>query len=360
MTDGGGASATAEVDVHVSGFAPQQIDAAGYSPSIAIDPVSDAPKISYSGGAQNNVLRLATIEDPVDIRNMTTVSGEENIETALVLTASATEFAYGRTELHYALDAGAFTMTLVDPDKGAGKPAIVSDGEGETSIFYSHLAGSFPLQTAHFYRAYGYEDTWDFEQLDPSEPTGQYCDAVYEGYLTCAYAADEEQDNGRLMFGFYSTIDGWTWVTAREDTHRYNSRVSLAINPTDHMPRMAYISNRDGSGGYHDATYAWYAEDDWLTETVHEFAWDSDLALDGAGNPHLICSVKHISPAHFKLWYHWHDGSEWHAEYVAETAEGDVKYIELALDTSDTPHLCWTFTPEGSDASELWYAAPAD
>lgn len=98
---------------------------------------------------------------------------------------------------------------------------------------------------------------------------------------------------------------------------------------------------------------------EWQIETVDslgDVGWDTSIALDDCGNPH----ISYYDSTEGTLKYaHW-TGSAWHIEAVDDVGQGGVGYIawdtSIALDRLGYPHISYCYSVAPNADGTLKYA----
>lgn len=102
---------------------------------------------------------------------------------------------------------------------------------------------------------------------------------------------------------------------------------SIAVDALG-QPHVSYFDYRNGK-----LKYAVRVGGTWHTEDVLDTIYQgSSIAIDSAGHPHIVCVGSSGELLHVV-----HDGSAWSTETVE--AEGAAGGVDMALDSSDQPHI---------------------
>jgi len=83
-------------------------------------------------------------------------------------------------------------------------------------------------------------------------------------------------------------------------------------------------------------TFGSTALSDWISETVDGGGVNPSLAINSAGYPCIAYPYEGIG-----LKYAEWDGSQWLIECAYSQAYPNLSFVSLALDTADTPHICF-------------------
>jgi len=127
---------------------------------------------------------------------------------------------------------------------------------------------------------------------------------------------------------------GWVVQTV-ESEGNVGAGCSIAIDGDDH-PHIAYRDDTTAA-----VKYAQWTGTGWDISTVSTAGWaDTSLALDGAGNPHILTG-RYTYGAR----YYVRDGASWVTEVVDPAGKS---YCKLVLDSSERPHAAYSARFEGT------------
>ena len=257
----------------------------GVSNSIAIDPVSGYPHITYiddSLGGGNYVLN------------------------------------------HSFFDGSSWITELIDPAPGPFSPDMVIDKSGHIHISYS---GGSPYG---FRYAYYDGSTWYTFLLD-YRGTGSSIAVDADNHPHISYIVSGFEPRDTLKYARY---DGNQWVIQTITTNAlYLYPTSIALTSSG----KAYISfygynGQDWERGISSATNI---SGDWVISYVDNGSFSS-VALDSLDNPHIAYGSWELRYAHY-------DGSSW----ITEILDPRGDFPSLVIDSSNHPHI--TYSSRHSD-----------
>ena len=165
-----------------------------------------------------------------------------------------------------------------------------------------------------------------------------------EGHPHVAYGGDHL---------YYAWHDGVQWhYNTVDKSAGVGKSASLALD-REGRPRISYydLVNYDLKYAWHDGM-AWHIEIvDSSNKVAGEGIWNTSLALDKKGHPHI--SYPASSSRSINLKHAWHNGTTWYIETVDTGAGGENS---LALDTQNLPHIGYY---DGSTIKHAWYDGSA-
>jgi hypothetical protein len=163
-----------------------------------------------------------------------------------------------------------------------------------------------------------------------------------------------DYNTGQLHFSRLTAWNPDTWSNATIDSGaQVGQGTSLAMSATG-LPHIAYMDLTHGV-----MKYATQVMGMWQASTVNvpgmKPAHGHALAVDTNGIPHIAYS----DTAAKKIMYATLNGANWTAEVVTDDTGSDIeKYISLALDASNNPHI--SFFDAAFSGVDLKYAHKTD
>ncbi len=151
---------------------------------------------------------------------------------------------------------------------------------------------------------------------------------------------------GDHLYHAWRDDSGWQVEIADASLH-VGDWASLALDDNDH-PHISYYD-----AGNKDLKYAHWDGAAWITETVDTLGgWDTAIALDSAGRPHI--AYRHATLSDMSLKYATWDGAAWQITTVESHISGaSDRDTSIALDGDDHPHIGYVLSHHGSDPSDL-------
>ncbi|MEM4204955.1 MAG: hypothetical protein QXS54_12885, partial [Candidatus Methanomethylicaceae archaeon] len=226
--------------------------------------------------------------------------------------------AYGGSHLYYSRrDNQGWHHQVVDSSPNVGEYASLAvDGQGRIHIsYYDSVNGNLK------YAKYD-GGNWTIETVDKYGFVGKYT----------SLAVDQ---NGHPHIGYYDGTeralkyarhDGSQWrVEVVDDEGKVGQSPSLALAPSGY-PHLSYYDYTNNA-----LKYAYKEGNNWVRETVitSVYSQQSSLAIDSAGNPHLVSQLRYCKRV----------GFSWTCSY-------DIGYcspLSLSLDPEDNPYaICGT------------------
>lgn len=316
-----------------------------------------------------------------------TVASSELGETALVMDSSDTPHLVYSGSLNYAVRSdGSWLIEPIHPRVGMYSSLDV-DGNGHLSISYYDLTHR-DLKYAEW-KGNDWEIEWIASGLDAGRWSSLKLDAIGNPHVSyyedraLKYATRndgswnrETVDSGVFVtVGLYNSLaldrDGDAHISYIDDTNddlKYatnsggawaseivdlggGAMTSIAVDD-DGIPHISYTSPANElkyavwvGGGSGDC----FAGSNWDCEAIPGvYGFDSSLALDGSGSPHIVFSF----PPDLK--YATKNGGSWVVETIDSTLLPPLGLIKgsVALDGADVPHVAYC----DAEASELKYA----
>ena len=161
-----------------------------------------------------------------------------------------------------------------------------------------------------------------------------------------AGAADlvlDKQNRPVISYRGHDTLGPFVGVTALDGTWRillrvdgdqaYRTALEVAPDGTLHLLYAAAV--RQELVLVSTLKHFWQESGDWAHEVAREGAFDSDIAVDGTGEPHAVWIEGNADQGYGTLTYARRAGGAWEGEPVSANASGP----QLALDGSGGPHV---------------------
>ncbi|RLC65785.1 MAG: hypothetical protein DRI48_06205 [Chloroflexi bacterium] len=151
---------------------------------------------------------------------------------------------------------------------------------------------------------------------------------------------------------YHAWHDGAGWrVEVVDPGFQMGAWAAIALDGDDY-PHISYYNYDTG-----DLKYAHWDGSDWISETVDvEGGWDSYIAVDSQGHPHIVYrDAKGLSGTAIK-YAHW-DGAAWQIDTIEDLASTiSSRNTTLALDNDDLPHISYSISASGDDPDHLYHA----
>jgi predicted outer membrane repeat protein len=188
---------------------------------------------------------------------------------------------------------------------------------------------------------------WEYETVTTG---GHKCDIAVDAIGNPHISYREQADGWDLK---YVRWDGSDWyITPVETTLDVYGAPSIAIDESG-IPHIAFkVVNSFWSILYH----AWWNDSSWQQAGVDSLAWGdlgewSSIDIASDGYPHIAYSV-YTEDYDCYLKYAYQDASGWHYEIADSLLSEEYRYVSLALDADNHPHISYYLTT----AEELRYA----
>ena len=198
------------------------------------------------------------------------------------------------------------------------------------------------------------EDTWQNDTLDTEGDTGDYTSIALDADDN-PHISYSDQTNYDLKYAYF---DGDLWHNETVDSIGVVGNYTSLELDSNGYPHISYTNETDD---FSQVKYAHWNGNQWIIKTIDSTDYlggygqysflVSSLAVDNDDNPH-VCYQDLLS---LKLKYAYHDGNQWHIEYV-ESQEYAGFYPSLSLDSNNLPHVSYGFSNGDIMCFDLKYA----
>lgn len=323
----------------------------GFFSSLALDPTTGYPRISYYGSYNSDLKYAAYNGSSWEIETIDS-AGNVGFFTSLALDPITgypriSYFDSGNNDLKYAsYDGLTWQIETVESVGSAGSDTSLAldPTTGYPRISYRDLA-NFDLK----YAAYD-GSTWQIETVDSAGIVGSDTSLVLDPITSYPRISYYDNTNDDLKYAAY---DGSTWQIETIDNGGIDT--SIALDPVTGYPRISYFYNSNSA-----LKYAAYDGSTWQIETLDSIGlvgYFTSLALDTTtGYPR----ISYYDRTNGNLKYAAYDGSTWQIETV--DFAGDVSigiYTSLALDpTTGYPRISYFDASYGLNYASLLPTEP--
>lgn len=336
---------------------PQEVDSSqytGFDSSITLD-TSGIPHISYLDSSYAD-LKYAFLSGDQWVTSTVDSDGYAGEYSSIKVDSDGyvhiSYFDSSYDDLKYAFYNGNdWTLTTVDEEGYVGRDtSLALDPSGNPSISY-YDSSNQDLKYATFDG-----QVWNVQTLPiAGGPRGYYPDMVLDSsenphmvYTSRTYYSGDDDDDSPV---FYAHHDGTEWqktVIAMGDSYGYGA--SLAMDDND-IPHVAYGDSTYSpeTGSYYEIMYGVLTGETWEFETVAPGDSYTSLAVEGNGTPHISFVGRTImdsselgSSASYSdiLCYGVKNEDSWNITSV-DNANGEFRQNTIALDSDNTPHICY-------------------
>lgn len=182
---------------------------------------------------------------------------------------------------------------------------------------------------------------WGTEFVDTTGEVGVMCSITVDanGYPHISYR--DGTIGWRLKYAHW---DGSKWQTAFvETTESVYGVTSIAIDGAEN-PHIAFCK---GFWYGDQLWHAWWDGSSWQQEGVDALPHDGDvgewnsIAFDTDGYPHIAYTSYNLFSEDCYLKYAYKDSSGWYTQVIDSLIDGEFRYVSMALDNSNHPHISY-------------------